>query len=93
MRIRKQFAADSAHIGEIVAFVSERLERSGMKKRDRIMAELTVEEAAGSLIAHGGAEEITVALRGRGNLTVELSQKGEEYSPADEIASASISAE
>lgn len=101
MRIRKTFLADSGHIGEMVRFVSERLERCEMKKKDRIMTELTVEEAVGSLIAHSGASEHTdpdaseklcIELKGsRRSLTVELSLKGEEYSLADEITSASIS--
>lgn len=101
MRIRETFLADSGHIGEMVRFVSERLERCEMKKKDRIMTELTVEEAVSSLIAHSDASEHTepdaseklcIELKGsRRSLTVELSLKGEEYSLADEITSASIS--
>ena len=101
MRISKTFPADSGHIGEMVRFVSERLERCKMKKKDRIMAELTVEEAVGSLIAHSGtsehadpdaAEKLCIELKGsRRSLTAELSLKGEEYALADNIASASIS--
>ena len=101
MRIRKIFPADSGHIGEMVRFVSERLERCEMKKKDRIMTELTVEEAVGSLIAHSGtsertepdaSEKLCIELKGsRRSLTVELSMKGEEYALADNISSASIS--
>ena len=101
MRIRRTFFADSEHVGEIVRFVGERLERCDMKNRDRVMAELTVEEAVGSLIAHSGAsgrsdantpEKLRVELKGsRRNLTVELALKGEEYALADEIASTAVS--
>ena len=101
MRIRKTFPADSGHIGEMVRFVTERLERCEMKKKDRIMTELTVEEAVGSLIAHSGtsertepdaSEKLCIELKGsRRSLTVELSMKGEEYALADNISSASIS--
>ena len=101
MRVRKAFPADSGHVGEMVRFVSERLERCELKKKDRIMAELTVEEAVASLIAHSGksgcadpnaSEKLYIALSGsRSSLTAELSMKGEEYALADEISSASIS--
>ncbi len=93
MRVKQQFRAENQSISELVEFVRVNLEKYGIKKKDRVKAALTVEEAAVSLINHGTADEgenIYVILKAfLGNVSIEISAKGEEYSLADSMASVS----
>lgn len=97
MRVKRKFEADSKNISELTEFVRENLEKYGIKKKDRIKVMLAVEEAAGSLLKHNivpegsSSGDIYVMVKAKlGNVNIELSAKGEEYSLADNMSSAAL---
>ena len=97
MRVKRKFEADSKNISELTEFVRENLEKYGIKKKDRIKVMLAVEEAAGSLLKHNivpegsSSGDIYVTVKAKlGNVNIELSAKGEEYSLADNMSSAAL---
>ena len=101
MHIRRKFEASEQCIGDVTSFISKTLQDYGINKSDRIKAVLTAEEVAGSLIAHsstaGGGEDpeknssLTVTINAfLGNLTIDLSAKGDEYSILEDMSSASL---
>ncbi len=95
MRKKQQYIADKQNIGRIVDFVRDRLKECGIKQKELVKVMLTVEEAAGSLIDHCAVSpeesgKITVIFKAfMGNVSIELSAKGEEYSLANNMALAS----
>ena len=98
MYIRKRFEASDSDIAGIISFVDKNLLDHGVKKSDRIKPVLTVEDVTASLIKHSrvvsGEEnsdknnylDVTISAS-LGNLTIELSAPGEEYSILDEVSS------
>ncbi|MCR5022763.1 MAG: cation:dicarboxylase symporter family transporter [Lachnospiraceae bacterium] len=97
MRIKRQFAAEERSISTLTEFVRENLEKYGIKKKERVRVMLAVEEAAGSLLKHNIVPEyfskghIYVTVKAfLGNVEIEISAKGEEYSLANDMASATL---
>ena len=101
MHIRQKFEASEQCIGDVTSFISKTLQDYGINKSDRIKAVLTAEEVAGSLIAHyrtesGGDDpekknSLIVTINAfLGNLTIDLSAKGDEYSILEDMSSASL---
>ena len=98
MNIKKTFPADNQGISELTGFVSKQLEEYGIKRKERVKAVLTVEEAAGSLLSHGlkdapeKMENISLSLKSfLGTISIELSAKGEEYSLAESMPLSALS--
>ncbi len=86
MYIRKTVHADNEGVSVITQFVTEQLMQKGIKPADVDKACLAAEEAAGSIVEHSKDAEVTVCVRGLlGNLTVEISSKGDRYNPAESI--------
>lgn len=82
MKLRKQVPAETGYVGELVDFVSRSLRDYGIKKKECDKAALTTEEAAVSIIAHCPKEgsQITAVLKAfGGNVSIELSARGERY--------------
>ena len=101
MHIRQKFEASEQCIGDVTSFISKTLQDYGINKSDRIKAVLTAEEVAGSLIAHHRTESggddpekknsLIVTINAfLGNLTIDLSAKGDEYSILEDMSSASL---
>lgn len=100
MREYKRFIADDQHIEELVDFVRSTLDQYGIKKKERIRAALTAEEAAASLIGHKSDPEekgdpyIDLTIRGMlGTVTIELHAAGEEYALEQSMSSDALSLE
>ncbi len=97
MRIKRKFEAEVQSISILTEFVRENLEKYGIKRKDRVRVMLAVEEAAGSLLKHNIVPENTskgyiyVTVKALlGNVEIEISAKGEKYSLADNMASATL---
>ena len=91
MRIKRHFDADISSIGSLTEFVEENLKKHGIKEKECARVMLVVEEAAGSLLHHAsskpGAGKIRVTINKLlGNVEIELSAKGEEYSIAQSMS-------
>lgn len=91
MRIKRHFEADISSIGSLTEFVEENLKKHGIKEKECARVMLVVEEAAGSLLHHAlskpGAGKIRVTINKLlGNVEIELSAKGEEYSIAQSMS-------
>ncbi len=82
MKLRKQVPAETGYVSELVEFISRSLQDYGIKKKESDKAALTTEEAAASIIARCPKEgsQITAVLKAfGGNVSVELSARGERY--------------
>ncbi len=94
MIIKHSFPAENQSLEKITDFVTEKLNAYGIRSRDRNRAVLTVEEAAGSLINHSIKKDnedeaqifITIGAF-LGNVRIELTAKGEEYSLENNMSS------
>ncbi len=94
MVIRKSFSADNAGIAQITEFVSRQLTDYGISEKDIKRADLAAEEAASFIIAHASEEEITVTIRSLlGRHFVEISAKGEKFSPSEGVDIGKLSGE
>ena len=92
MRKSAVFALNMEEIENATVFVQQSLKECGIDSKEAIKGTLVAEEAIGSLVTHG-VENENVHVRVRrllGDIIVEMSAPGEEYSLSENMASASL---
>ncbi|MCR5650956.1 MAG: cation:dicarboxylase symporter family transporter [Lachnospiraceae bacterium] len=85
---RQKFKPDSDGLKELTEYTESVLSDLGMEQSEILKTMLTVEEAAGSLVQHLGekAEKAHIyveLISFLGNISIELSADGDEYSPLE----------
>ena len=92
MRLSAVFAPNTEEIGKATVFVQQYLEHSGVDPREAVKGTLVAEEAIGSLVAHAGEDgELHIRMRRvLGNIQVEMSAPGKEYSLTQHLSSADL---
>ena len=93
MKKKAFFETTPDGLSSAVEFVQHSLEEIGISSKEAIKGTLVSEEAIGSLISHSDGEtNLSITVNHLfGDITVEMSTSGTEYSLSDDMASASLS--
>ncbi len=93
MKKKALFETTSDGLSSAVEFVQHSLEEIGINSKEAIKGTLVSEEAIGSLMSHSDGEtNLSITVNHLfGDITVEMSTSGTEYSLSDDMASASLS--
>ncbi|MGX8681668.1 MAG: dicarboxylate/amino acid:cation symporter [Spirochaetales bacterium] len=93
MKKKAFFETTPDGLNSAVEFVQHSLEEIGITSKEAIKGTLVSEEAIGSLISHcDGETNLSITVNHLfGDITVEMSTSGTEYSLSDDMASASLS--
>ena len=93
MKKKALFETTPDGLSSAVEFVQRSLEEIGISSKEAIKGTLVSEEAIGSLISHSDGEtNLSITVNHLfGDITVEMSTSGTEYSLSDDMASASLS--
>lgn len=93
MKKKALFETTPDGLSSAVEFVQRSLEEIGINSKEAIKGTLVSEEAIGSLISHSDGEtNLSITVNHLfGDITVEMSTSGTEYSLSDDMASASLS--
>ncbi|MBO7348541.1 MAG: dicarboxylate/amino acid:cation symporter [Spirochaetales bacterium] len=93
MKKKAFFETTQDGLSSAVEFVQHSLEEIGITSKEAIKGTLVSEEAIGSLISHcDGETNLSITVNHLfGDITVEMSTSGTEYSLSDDMASASLS--
>ena len=83
----REFKADKTSIPDIVEFIREKLEESGVKDKDIQRACLAGEEVSSGIICHSTGDIINVRIRKFfGTVHVEISSMGDRFDPAENVS-------